>query len=104
MITQKLQECTARALQNEQVNRMIELRDQHSGTRISSITSKIIRRQNNAEFFRMIVRVGIDFDIREENETVREDILVDVSLVLNRRTRAETYTILNVTEIPEFED
>lgn len=104
MITKSVNECTTKALNEPLVSREIEGRDRNQNTTLTSISSKIIRRQSNTNFFRMIVRVAIDYALRDDNGNPREDILVDVSFVLDKRTKAETFDIINVTFVPEIED
>ena len=102
MVTQKVTECLEKAMSDKKLAKTIEHRDKHKDFKLKSICSKIIKMDGNAKYFRMIVRIGFDYLQRIKDENIREDILVDVSFIKNKKTGAETFDILNVNFVPEL--
>ena len=102
MITQKVTECLQKVMSDNRIAKAIETRDKHKDYKLKSICTKIIRKDSNSKYFRMIVRIGFDYLQRVSDENIREDILVDVSYLRNKKSGAETFDILNVNFVPEL--
>lgn len=102
MSTFKVIECITRIISDTNLRASIENRDKHKDYTLESIHSKIVKKDVNANHFRMIVRIGLDYLQRVPDGNIQEDILVDVLYVYNRQSGSETYDILNVTFVPEL--
>jgi hypothetical protein len=104
MLTDKVNKCIENVISNNEIRTAIERRDRSNNYTLDSIYSKIIRRDVDSNYFSMIVRIGFDYIQRIDNSNVREDILVDISYVLNNANGAEVFNILNVVFVPELPD
>lgn len=102
MTTQKVKECLDKAMTDPKIAEALEKRDQHSDYRLKSICTKLLKQNDSPQHYKMIVRIGFDYLQKTPDYNVREDILVDVSYVLIKQTRAEVFKILKVNYVPEL--
>jgi len=102
MVTQKVTECLEKVMSDKKIAKAIEYRDKHKDFKLKSICTKIIKQDSNSKYFRMIVRVGFDFFQRINDNSIKEDILVDVSFLKNKTSGAETFDVINVNFVPEL--
>jgi len=103
MLTKKLNECVQHAMEDNNVNKLITQREKHKNITIKTIQSTIIKRNNQPNYFAMIVRIAFDFKERQGGN-ISEDILVDVVYKKNHKTNQETFTVKKPLYVPEVLD
>lgn len=102
MMTQKVQDCIAKAIEEPQVTKLLKQREKHPNFWLDSIRARIVRKGVVNNQNKMIVRVGFDFSQKFADELVKEDILVDVEYSGDRQTGVDKFRILNVVIVPEI--
>lgn len=103
MQTEIVINCIKKALDNPEVSKKVENREKDSKVRIGEVSGTILKRKNNQAISGMIVRVGFNFQLKNEDLPVKEDVLVNVIYKFIKATKVESYQVKDSISVPEIE-